>query len=72
MFATADSELELVHKHTPSDVKFTNLSGDEATQAGALKTLRCNIWVHLACHGKQDHDQSYDLRFTVRQIPYTA
>ncbi|KAG1731574.1 hypothetical protein EDB19DRAFT_2041766 [Suillus lakei] len=36
VLATVDSELELVHKLVPPNVKFTNISGDEATQAGAL------------------------------------
>ncbi|KAG2105823.1 CHAT domain-containing protein [Suillus discolor] len=71
VLATVDSELDDVHKHVPSNVKFTNLSGDEATHAGALEALRCNTWVHLACHGKQDHDQPYNSRFAMRDKPLT-
>ncbi|KAG1719232.1 CHAT domain-containing protein [Suillus lakei] len=55
MLAAVDSELELVRKLVHPHVNFTRLSGDEATQAGALEALRRNTWVHLACHGKQDH-----------------
>ncbi|KAG1721705.1 CHAT domain-containing protein [Suillus lakei] len=66
-----DSELELVHELVPSNVKFTHLSGDEATQAGALETLQQNTWVHLACHGKQDHEQPYNSCFAMRDKPLT-
>ncbi|KAG1729112.1 CHAT domain-containing protein [Suillus lakei] len=66
-----DSELELVHKLVPHNVKFTNISGNEATQAGALEALRCNTWVHLACHGKQDLEQPYDSCFAMRDKPLT-
>ncbi|KAG1747311.1 CHAT domain-containing protein [Suillus lakei] len=66
-----DSELELVHKLVPPNVKFTNISGNEATQAGALEALRCNAWVHLACHGKQDLEQPYDSCFAMRDKPLT-
>ncbi|KAG1755431.1 CHAT domain-containing protein [Suillus lakei] len=66
-----DSELELVHELVPSNVKSTNLSGDGATQAGALEALQQNTWVHLACHGKQDHEQPYNSRFVMRDKPLT-
>ncbi|KIK40598.1 hypothetical protein CY34DRAFT_260040 [Suillus luteus UH-Slu-Lm8-n1] len=71
VLAAVDSELELVHKLVPPNVQFTSLSGDEATQAGALEALRCNTWVHLACHGKQDRDQPYNSRFAMRDKPLT-
>ncbi|KAG0704972.1 CHAT domain-containing protein [Suillus ampliporus] len=71
VLATVDSELELVHKLIPPNVKFTSLSGEEATQAGALDALRTNTWVHLACHGKQDREQPYDSRFAMRDKPLT-
>ncbi|KAG1718846.1 uncharacterized protein EDB91DRAFT_540926 [Suillus paluster] len=64
--ATVDSELELVHKLVPPNVNFSTLSGDEATQAGALDALRRNTWVHLACHGKQDREQPYNSGFAMR------
>ncbi|KAG1846750.1 CHAT domain-containing protein [Suillus subluteus] len=67
-----DSELELVHKLIPSGVKFTNISGDKATQAlGALDALQQNTWVHLACHENQDHEQPYNSRFAMRDKPLT-
>ncbi|KAG0704968.1 CHAT domain-containing protein [Suillus ampliporus] len=69
--ATVDSELELVHKLLPTNIKFTSLSGEEATQAGALDALRTNTWVHLACHGKQDREQPYNSRFAMRDKPLT-
>ncbi|KAG0704971.1 CHAT domain-containing protein [Suillus ampliporus] len=69
--ATVDSELELVHKLLPPNVKFTPLSGAEATQAGALDALRTNTWVHLACHGTQDREQPYNSRFAMRDKPLT-
>ncbi|KAG0704890.1 CHAT domain-containing protein [Suillus ampliporus] len=71
VLATVDSKLELVHKLVPPDVRFTNLSGDDATQAGALETLRSNTWMHFACHGKQDHEQPYNSRFAMRDKPLT-
>ncbi|KIK44723.1 hypothetical protein CY34DRAFT_603078 [Suillus luteus UH-Slu-Lm8-n1] len=64
-------ELELVHKHLPPNVKFTHLSGDEATQASALEALRCNTWVHLACHGKQDPVHPSNSRFAMSNKPLT-
>ncbi|KAG2123246.1 CHAT domain-containing protein [Suillus clintonianus] len=64
-------ELELVHELIPPNVKFTNLSKDEATQAGALDALRHNTWVHLACHGKQDLEQPYNSSFAMRDKPLT-
>ncbi|KAG1732254.1 CHAT domain-containing protein [Suillus paluster] len=71
VLAAVDSELELVHKLVPPNVKFTNISGHEATQAGALEALRRNTWVHLACHGKQDREQPYNSRFAMRDKPLT-
>ncbi|KAG0692578.1 CHAT domain-containing protein [Suillus ampliporus] len=71
VLATVDSELELVHTLVPPNTKFTSLSGEEATQAGALEALRCNTWVHLACHGKQDPEQPYNSRFAMRDKPLT-
>ncbi|KAG2034087.1 hypothetical protein BDR03DRAFT_637833 [Suillus americanus] len=71
VLATVDSELELLHKLVPFNVRFTDLSGDEATQANSLKALRCNTWVHLACHGKQDRDQPSNSRFAMRGKPLT-
>ncbi|KAG2342986.1 hypothetical protein BDR05DRAFT_989973 [Suillus weaverae] len=50
-----DSELELVH----------------ATRVGALEALQQNTWVHLACHGKQDHEQPYNSYFAMRDTPLT-
>ncbi|KAG2124896.1 CHAT domain-containing protein [Suillus clintonianus] len=66
-----DSELELVHTLIPPNIKFTNISKDEATQAGALNALQCNTWVHLACHGKQDLEQPYNSCFAMRDKPVT-
>ncbi|KAG2123289.1 CHAT domain-containing protein [Suillus clintonianus] len=66
-----DSELELVHTLVPPNIKFTNISKDEATQAGALNALQCNTWVHLACHGKQDLEQPYNSYFAMRDKPIT-
>ncbi|KAG1776504.1 hypothetical protein EV702DRAFT_1198203 [Suillus placidus] len=54
VLATVDSELELIHKLALLQVKFISLSGDEATQAGALDALQRNTWVHLACNGRKD------------------
>ncbi|KAG1747324.1 CHAT domain-containing protein, partial [Suillus lakei] len=68
---TVNSELELVRELVPSNVKFTNLLGDGATQAGALNALQQNTWVHLACHGKQDHEQPYNSCFAMRDKPLT-
>ncbi|KAG2149362.1 CHAT domain-containing protein [Suillus clintonianus] len=66
-----DSELELVHTLVPPNIKFTNMSKDEATRAGALNALQCNTWVHLACHGKQDLEQPYNSCFAMRDKPVT-
>ncbi|KAG2127117.1 CHAT domain-containing protein, partial [Suillus clintonianus] len=66
-----DGELELVHTLVPPNVEFTNISKDEATQAGALNALRCNTWMHLACHGKQDLEQPYNSCFAMRDKPLT-
>ncbi|KAG0699096.1 CHAT domain-containing protein [Suillus ampliporus] len=71
VLANVDSELELVHTLVPPHIKFASLSGSEATQAGALEALRCNTWVHLACHGKQDREQPYNSRFAMRDKPLT-
>ncbi|KAG1733304.1 CHAT domain-containing protein, partial [Suillus lakei] len=59
VLAAVDSELELVRKLVSPQITFTNLSG-------ALEALRCNTWVHLACHGKQDREQPYNSRFAMR------
>ncbi|KAG1752186.1 hypothetical protein EDB19DRAFT_1627871, partial [Suillus lakei] len=42
VLAAVDSELGLVSKFVPPQVKFTNLFGEEATQAGALEALERN------------------------------
>ncbi|KAG1722810.1 CHAT domain-containing protein [Suillus lakei] len=49
----------------------TIISGDAATRAGALEALEQNTWVHLACHGKQDHTQPYDSHFVMKDEPLT-
>ncbi|KAG1752102.1 CHAT domain-containing protein [Suillus lakei] len=54
---TVESELELVRSLVPTTANPITLSGDAATRAGALDALQHNTWVHLACHGKQDHAQ---------------
>ncbi|KAG1738607.1 CHAT domain-containing protein [Suillus paluster] len=69
--ATVDSELELVCKLIPATANPTTLSGDAATRAGALEALQQNTWVHLACHGKQDREQPYHSRFSMRDKPLT-
>ncbi|KAG2124234.1 hypothetical protein DEU56DRAFT_917106 [Suillus clintonianus] len=72
MLIAVDNELELVRKHVPPQVKITSISGDYATQAGALEALRRNTWVHLACHGKwQNHEQPYHSCFIMRDKPVT-
>ncbi|KAG2035260.1 CHAT domain-containing protein [Suillus americanus] len=68
---TVDSELELVRKLVPTTANPTTLSGDDATRAGALDVLQHNTWVHLACHGKQDHKQPYHSRFAMKDKPVT-
>ncbi|KAG2118410.1 CHAT domain-containing protein [Suillus clintonianus] len=71
MLPAVDNELELVQTLVPPNIKFTNISKDEATQAGALNALQCNTWVHLACHGKQDLEQPYNSYFAMRDKPVT-
>ncbi|KAG1763140.1 CHAT domain-containing protein [Suillus occidentalis] len=71
LLPAVDSELELVHALVPSNVEFTVISGDKATQAAALNALQQNTWVHLACHGKQDREQPYNSRFAMRDKPLT-
>ncbi|KAG2123455.1 CHAT domain-containing protein [Suillus clintonianus] len=66
-----DSELELVRKLVPAAVNRITISGEAATRAGALEALEQNSWVHLACHGKQDHDQPYNSHFVMRDEPLT-
>ncbi|KAG1730548.1 CHAT domain-containing protein [Suillus paluster] len=66
-----DDELKLVHKLIPPTAKFTTLSGDDATRAGALEALQNNTWVHLACHGKQDRKQPYYSNFAMKDKPLT-
>jgi CHAT domain-containing protein len=68
---TVDSELELVRKLVPATANPTTLSSDDATRAGALDALQHNTWVHLACHGKQDHEQPYYSRFAMKDKPVT-
>ncbi|KAG1807520.1 CHAT domain-containing protein [Suillus subaureus] len=68
---TVESELELVRSLVPAMANPTTLSGDAATRAGALEALQSNTWVHLACHGKQDHDQPYYSHFAMKDEPLT-
>ncbi|KAG2099292.1 CHAT domain-containing protein [Suillus discolor] len=68
---TVDNELELVHKLVPATAKYTTISGDAATRAGALEALQANTWVHLACHGKQDPKQPYNSHFVMRDQDLT-
>ncbi|KAG2038419.1 CHAT domain-containing protein [Suillus americanus] len=64
--SAVDSELDLVRELFPATANPTSLSGDRATRAGALEALKRNTWVHLACHGKQDHEQPYNSHFAMR------
>ncbi|KAG2159484.1 CHAT domain-containing protein, partial [Suillus bovinus] len=61
-----DSEFELVHKLIPVTANCTTISGDAATQAGALEALQQNNWMHLTCHDKQDTEQPYHSHFIMR------
>ncbi|KAG2034105.1 CHAT domain-containing protein [Suillus americanus] len=61
-----DSEIKLVQKFVPATATRINVSGGEATRAGALQALEENTWVHLACHGKQDPTQPYNSHFVMR------
>ncbi|KAG2068519.1 hypothetical protein BDR04DRAFT_958592, partial [Suillus decipiens] len=65
------SEIELVRKLVPVTVNRTTISGDAATRAGALYALKKDNWVHLTCHGKQDHGQPYNSHFVVKDEPIT-
>ncbi|KAG2142998.1 CHAT domain-containing protein [Suillus clintonianus] len=58
-----------VRKLVSSTANPISLSGDDATRAGALEALRHNIWMHLACHGKQDRELPYNSCFAVRDQP---
>ncbi|KAG2035611.1 CHAT domain-containing protein [Suillus americanus] len=69
--STVESEIELVRSLVPAMANPIALSGDRATRAGALEALRSNTWVHLACHGKQDHDQPYYSHFAMKDEPLT-
>ncbi|KAG1780660.1 CHAT domain-containing protein [Suillus placidus] len=66
-----DSEIELVRKLVPATANRPSISGDAATRAGALQALQENTWVHLACHGKQDHEQPYNSHFVMRDEAIT-
>ncbi|KAG1728434.1 CHAT domain-containing protein [Suillus lakei] len=66
-----DSELDLVRKLVPAAANRTTISGNAATRAGALEALEQNTWVHLACHGKQDHMQPYNSHFAMKDEPLT-
>ncbi|KAG1861243.1 CHAT domain-containing protein [Suillus subluteus] len=66
-----DDELDLVCSLVPTTANPTTISGDNATRAGALEALQRNTWVHLACHGKQDHEQPYNSHFAMRDTPLT-
>ncbi|KAG2359469.1 CHAT domain-containing protein [Suillus spraguei] len=66
-----DSEIELVRTLVPATVSRTTISGDAATRAGALQAFEENTWVHLACHGKQDHEQPYNSHFAMKDEPIT-
>ncbi|KAG1731548.1 CHAT domain-containing protein [Suillus lakei] len=66
-----DSELDLVQKLVPAIADRTIISGDAATRAGALEALEQNTWVHIACHGKQDHTQPYNSHFVMKDEPLT-
>ncbi|KAG2362848.1 CHAT domain-containing protein [Suillus spraguei] len=60
-----------VQQLVPVTVNRTTISGDAATRAGALQALEENNWVHLACHGKQDHEQPYNSHFVMKDEPIT-
>ncbi|KAG1722327.1 CHAT domain-containing protein [Suillus paluster] len=66
-----ENELELVRKLVPATADPTTLFGDAATRAGALEALQSNTWVHLACHGKQDHEEPYYSHFAMRDTCLT-
>ncbi|KAG1775553.1 CHAT domain-containing protein [Suillus placidus] len=66
-----DDELELVRKLVPTTANPITLSGDDATRVGALEALQQHTWVHLTCHGKQDHEQPYNSHFAMRDTPLT-
>ncbi|KAG2068444.1 TPR-like protein [Suillus decipiens] len=60
-----------VQQLVPVTVNRSAISGDAATRAGTLQALEENNWVHLACHGKQDHEQPYNSHFVMKDEPVT-
>ncbi|OJA20351.1 hypothetical protein AZE42_10538 [Rhizopogon vesiculosus] len=70
---SVESELDLVQKLVPSvsNVSFTKVTSVESTKSVALRTLRDNHWLHLACHGTQNFMEPFNSAFLMRDEPLT-
>ncbi|KAG1798004.1 CHAT domain-containing protein [Suillus variegatus] len=66
-----EPELELVRTlllPAPT-VSFSKITSVDATQSRALRALRDNTWLHLACHGTQRFEEPFQSAFLMRDQP---
>ncbi|KAG2151665.1 CHAT domain-containing protein [Suillus bovinus] len=66
-----EPELELVRRllPPPPTVSFSKVTSVDATKSRALRALRDNTWIHLACHGTQRFDEPFKSAFLMRDQP---
>ncbi|KAG2151666.1 CHAT domain-containing protein [Suillus bovinus] len=66
-----EPELELVKRllPLPPAVSFSKVTSVDATKSRALRALRDNTWLHLACHGTQRFDEPFNSAFLMRDQP---
>ncbi|KAG1724957.1 CHAT domain-containing protein [Suillus paluster] len=60
------SELAVVAQHVAPVAPFTSLADSNATVEGALDALSRNQWLHLACHGMPNQQQTFESSFALR------
>ncbi|KAG1794293.1 CHAT domain-containing protein [Suillus variegatus] len=66
-----EPELELVRRllPPPPTVSFSKITSVDATRSRALRALRDNTWLHLACHGTQNIVEPFKSAFLMRDEP---
>ncbi|KAG1747924.1 CHAT domain-containing protein [Suillus paluster] len=60
------SELAVIAQHVAPVAPFTSLADSNATVEGALDALSRNQWLHLACHGMLNQQQTFESSFAMR------
>ena len=62
-------EVQAIHDTLPASTSISELRNEDAKQERILAALEGHSWLHLACLGIRDKDNSFHSRFLLREEP---